>query len=334
MLSEKDNFLETLKKDGRPERLVNSFCPFKVINGDPVFTYLRGNRVRGTDSYDRFGTYISFQADQPAAVPIVTPENQVIKDIENWRDYLVVPDLWANCSEGWEDCLRQKAEAEKEGYLSLSILGTGIFEQLHMLMTFEDTLCSFLMYPDEMHELIEVITQFRMDYMRLIVEKLHPDAIVSHDDFGSKDKLFMSPEVWREFFKEPYKRLYDYLHENGIIVIHHSDSYVEPIAEDIADTGADILQGLVPTNDIVAIHERLGGRMVLMGGVDSIIDREDVSREEIRREVRRVMDSYGSLRYFIPGITYGGPGSLFPEVLTAVTEEIDIYNREKYGTHT
>lgn len=329
MLSEKDNFLETLKKDGKPERLVNSFAPFRVIENDPVFRFLRGNRVKGSNSYDRFGTYIAFPEDQPAAVPIVTKENQVIKDIENWKDYLKVPDLRANCSEGWEDCLRQKAEAEASGLMSLSILGTGIFEQLHMLMTFEDTLCNFLLYPDEMHELIEVITDYRMEYLRLIVEKLHPDAVVSHDDFGSRDSLFMSPEVWREFFKAPYKRLYDYLHENGIIIIHHSDSYVEPIAEDIADTGADILQGLVPSNNIAAIHKRLNGRMLLMGGVDSIIDRADVSREEISREMGRVFREYGSLRYFIPGITYGGPGSLFPEVLTAVSEEIDLYNKQQ-----
>ena len=331
MLSERDNFLETLKIDGKPERMVNSFAPFTVIENDPVFRYLRGNRVRGTNSYDRFGTYIAFPEDQPAAVPIVTKENQVIKDIENWREYLKIPDLRGNCSEGWEDCILQKEKAEAAGLLSLSILGTGIFEQLHMLMTFEDCLCAFLLYPDEMHELIEAIYGFRMEYMRLIVEKLHPDAIVSHDDFGSKDRLFMSPEIWREFFKEPYKRLYDYLHENGVIIIHHSDSYIEPIAEDIADTGADILQGLVPTNDIVSIHNRLNGRMILMGGVDSIIDRADVSRDEIHREIERVFTEYDSLRYFIPGISYGGPGSIFPDVLTAVSEEIAFFNERKAG---
>ena len=41
----------------------------------------------------------------------------------------------------------------------------------------------------------------------------------------------MSPEVWREFFKEPYRKLYDYLHSQGVIVMHHADSYLEPIVE-------------------------------------------------------------------------------------------------------
>ncbi len=208
MLTEKENFLETIRKDGKPDRLPVCYTALRPIGGDPVFQFTRGNRVRGTDSYDRWGTFISFPEDQPAAVPIVTAENQVIRDIEEWQKYVKVPDLRANCSAGWEEALANKAAIPPE-YLSMVVMGTGIFEQLHMLMTFEDTLCNFLMYPDEMHQLIAAVADYRLEYMKLIVEHLHPDAILSHDDWGSKTSLFMSPETWREFFKESYRRLYD-----------------------------------------------------------------------------------------------------------------------------
>ena len=139
MLSPKENLLETIRKGGYPERLPVCFSPFRLIGGDPVFQFVRGNRVRGTNSYDRWGTYISFPEDQPAAIPIVTPENQVIRNIEEWRQYVTVPDLRANCSQGWETALENK-KAIPEEFLSMTVMGTGIFEQLHMLMTFEDTL--------------------------------------------------------------------------------------------------------------------------------------------------------------------------------------------------
>lgn len=45
----------------------------------------------------------------------------------------------------------------------------------------------------------------------------------------------MSPEVWREFFKEPYRKMYEYLRENGILILHHSDSSCEPIAKDMEE---------------------------------------------------------------------------------------------------
>lgn len=331
MLTQRENVLETIKKGGKPDRLANCYTAFRPIAGDPVFQYVRGNRVRGSNSYDRWGTYIAFPEDQPAAVPIVTAENQVIKDIENWKEYVKVPDLRANCSEGWELAKQNKAAIDASEYLSMTVMGTGIFEQLHMLMTFEDSLCNLLIYPDEMHALIEAITEYRLEYMKLIVENLRPDAILSHDDFGSQTSLFMAPDVWREFFKEPYRRLYDYLHANGILVIHHADSYCEPIVEDFVEIGIDIWQGVLPTNNIEAITKQLDGRMALMGGIDSVIDQGETAEAEIRAEVRRACNEYGGLPHFIPSHTYGGPGSIFPHVEPIIFDEIERYNRERFG---
>ena len=329
MLNEKLNFLETIRTDGKPDHLCNSFTAFKVLGGDPVFQYVRGNRIRGTNSYDRWGAYITLREDQPAAVPLVTPENQVIQDIENWKEYVKVPDLRANCSQGWEAVQKQKAEAP-EDCLTMTVMGTGIFEQMHMLMTFEDTLCNLLLYPDETHELIDAITEYRLEYMKLVVENLHPDVILSHDDFGSKTSLFMKPEVWREFFKEPYRRLYRYLHDNNVIVMHHSDSYCESIAVDMAEIGVDIWQGVLPTNNIPAITKELDGRMALMGGIDSSIDREDVTEDEIRKETQRALKEYGDLKHFIPCMTYGGPGTIYPQVENIIIDEINRYNQENF----
>lgn len=331
MLTAKQNFLETLKPDGKPDRLSACYTALQPIGGDPVFQFVRGNRVRGTDSYDRWGTFISFPEDQPAAVPIVTPQNQVVQDIEQWEKYVKVPDLVANCSEGWEIAKANKAAIDQNEYLTMTVMGTGIFEQLHMLMTFEDSLCNLSIYPDEMHALIDVITEYRLQYMKLIVENLHPDAIVSHDDWGSENSMMMSPDTWREFFKAPYKKLYDYLHENGVMVIHHADSFLEPIVEDMVEIGIDVWQGVLPSNDIVKLSEQLGGRMAMMGGIRSVIDRVDATEDEIRTEVRNCLEKYGHLRNFIPGITYGGPGTLFPHVEPIVIDEIDRWNKAHYG---
>jgi hypothetical protein len=330
MLTKKMNFLETIKKGGKPDRLVNCYTAFAPIADDPVFRYVRGNRVRGTNSYDRWGVYIAFPEDQPAAIPVVTAENQVIKDIENWKSAVKVPDLRANCSGGWETALANKAAVNHSEQLTMTIMGTGIFEQLHMLMTFEDSLCNLLLYPDEVRELVDVITEYRLEYMKLIVENLHPDVILSHDDWGGRTSLFMAMDTWREYFKTPYKKLYDYLHSNDVLVIHHCDSFCEPLVEDMVDIGVDVWQGVIPTNDIAAISERLDGRMALMGGIDSIIDQSVTTEEDIRAEVRRACDAYGRLPHFIPSYTYGGPGSIFPHVEPIVHDEIERYNRERF----
>ncbi len=331
MLTARENFLETIKKNGNPDRLSPCFTAFKPIGGDPVFQFVRGNRIKGTNSYDRWGTYIVFPDDQPAAVPLVTDENKVIQDIEEWKKYVKVPNLRENCSEGWELAKANHAAIDRDEYLSMTIMGTGIFEQIHMLMTFEDSLVNLLAYPDEMHELIDVITEYRLEYMKLIVENLHPDVILSHDDFGSAHSLFFAPDTWREFFKEPYRKLYKYLHDNDVMVIHHSDCYNEPIVEDLAEIGVDVLQGMTPGNDLRKLTTLLDGRMALMGGVDSVIDRDDVTEEEIRTEVKRALSVCGDLPHFVPGITYGGPGTIYPWVENVVIDEINKYSSEHFN---
>ena len=143
--------------------------------------------------------------------------------------------------------------------------------------------------------------------------------------------MFMSPDTWREFFKEPYRRLYDYLHSQGVIVMHHADSYLEPIVEDMAQIGVDIWQGVLPSNNIEKIAGQVGDRMLLMGGINSVVDREDATEDEIRAETHRALDEYGDLPGFWPGMTYGGPGTVFPGVEPIIIDEINRYNQERFG---
>ena len=156
--------------------------------------------------------------------------------------------------------------------------------------------------------------------------------MLSHDDWGSKHSLFISPETWREFIKPQYAKTYKYMKDHGVIVMHHADSFLEPIIEDMVDLGIDIWQGALPENDIPKLQKQLNGRMPLMGGIEAdIVDRAASTEAEIRKEVRRACQSYGPGGHFIPCITYGGPGCLYKHVDPIIDDEIDKYNKEVYG---
>ena len=330
MSAAKDILLELLKKDGKPERLLKEYEPFEMIMNDPLNQFCRGNRQKGKTTYDRWGTCIMFPEDAPGPMPHVTEDNKVCPDVTEWRNYVKVPDLVANCSEGWEPALELKEEIHKKGQLAMGFMGTGIFEQCHYLMGFEDTLVNLLAEPDDMHELVDAIAEYRFTYAKLLGDNLHPDAILSHDDWGAKTSLFMNPDTWREYFKEPYRKIYGYMRDNGVIVVHHADSYCEPIAEDMAEVGVQIWQGVLPSNDIVAMQKKLDGKMVFMGGIDAAkVDRADSSEEEIRAEVRRACETYAPGGHFIPCLTYGLKDSgIFPGVDRIIEDERERYNQE------
>ena len=327
MSTPREIFLEMLKPDGRPERILDQYEALARMTGDPINAYLRGNRVRGTTSVDRWGTTILFPADAPGPMPDTRDELKVLRDITHWRDSVHAPDLEANCSAGWED-VRAKAEAVRGEKLVAGFMGTGIFEQCHFLMGFEDTLSNLYEHPDEMHELIDYITDYRLKYVQMLIDNLHPDVIFSHDDWGTKNALFMKPEMWREFYKEPYRRFYGYIRSRGVIAIHHGDAYLADIVEDMAELGIQCWQGVLPENNIPALQERLQGRMILMGGIGAAIDRADATEAEIRAYVRRALEEYTPGGHYIPSITYGLPGAVYPQVDAAIDAEIAQWNSE------
>ena len=327
MATAKEIFLETLKRDGKPERQLVQYEAIHMILPDPVMLYVRDGCVPGATHPDKWGTLIAWPAGDPGATPIINDENKVCPDITRWREYVHAPDIEANCTHGWEifsGLAKQQAGNDK---LLAAFMPCGLFEQCHFLMGFEDTLTNLYEHPQEMHELIDYILEYRLKYAKLLIDNFKPDMIFSHDDWGTKNALFMSPEMWREFFKEPYRKFYGYIRERGCIALHHADSYLVPIVEDMAEIGIQVWQGVLPENDIPALQQKLDGRMVLMGGIGAAIDRADATEEEIRPYVRQALESYCPGGHFIPSITYGMSGTIFKHVDPIINSEIDAYNK-------
>ncbi len=327
-MTAKEIFLELLKPDGRPERQLIQYEALQMALGDPIGAYLHKGRRPGATITDLWGTVIDWPADAPGSMPIVTQENKVIRDITRWREYVHAPDIVSNCSDEavWAEFRSKMRELAGNERLVAGFMGTGIFEQCHFLMPFEEVLTNLYDHPDEMHELIEYITEYRIGYVKHLIDNLRPDVIFSHDDWGTKDALFMRPEMWREFFKEPYRRFYGYIRSRGVIAIHHADSYLVPVIEDMPEIGIQVWQGVLPENDIPALQQRLQGRMVLMGGIGASIDRADAAEDEIRAYVHDALRAYCPGGHYIPSITYGLNGTVFKHVDPFIDDEIKKYN--------
>ena len=140
MLNPKQNFLETIKQDGKPDRLVKQYEGTAFLPGDPVANYVRGQRHPGMEAKkDKWGTMIVWPVGSPGAMPKVTEETKVIRDVRRWRDFTKVPDLVANCSDQalWIPYLERVANVDRENKLVMAFAPTGIFERLHFLMGFD-----------------------------------------------------------------------------------------------------------------------------------------------------------------------------------------------------
>lgn len=321
MLTKRQNLLETIR-GGRPDRYVNQFEAFSMIRGTP-FSKRNPNPARGEmNVVNAWGITKSFPANVPGPFPVHTPDKIVIQDIEHWRDYVKVPDLIFP-EEEWAPYVAAANAVDRNEYFATVGVLPGIFEQCHYLMSVQNCLVNLYDYPDEMHEIIDTLTEFELAYAREVCSHLHPDAILHHDDWGTQISTFMAPAMFREFYVPAYKKVYGYYKEHGVqVIIHHSDSYCATLVDDMIDLGIDIWQGVMRSNDIPELLKKYTGKITFMGGIDNAdVDREDWDREMVAAAVRRAVND-GARLSFIPCMTGGGPGSTFPGVYDAVTDEI------------
>ena len=257
----------------------------------------------GLPHADGWGVQRIWKPGAPGPHPHITEETKVIKDIEKWEEQLTVPSL-----EGldWGPA-KQVAEStdRKERFVGL-MFGGGLFETSHFLMGMEDALINYLEYPDEMKELLRVVCDYKIAYIHQMAREVHPDIIFYHDDWGSKQNVFLPPTVWREIIKPLQQEISDAIHEEGMIYMHHADCICQPLVTDMVDIGVDIWQGVIAQNDIVKIQEITEGKLAMVGGIDGpAIDIDGISEEAIRAEVRRAIDTYCERGRFFPGIPNG-----------------------------
>ena len=198
-------------------------------------------------------------------------------------------------------------------------------------MSIDEALVAFYTNPDEMHELVDYITEYELKLAEQLCKHAHPDAVFHHDDWGSHNSSFLSPEMFEEFFVPAYKKVYGYYKEHGVqIIVHHSDSYAANLVPAMIEMGIDVFQGCVTTNNVPELVKKYGGKIAFMGDINNgVCDVADWTPELIEREVRRACETNGK-HYFIPCLTAGGPGSTYPGVYECATEMINKMSKEMF----
>lgn len=330
MPTPKESFLRLMRNDrpdwvGDPWSCFVQGTVFRPIVMDAVTRTLGSPRPGQTGFVNKWGVTMDWVEGQPGATPHVTESNKLIKDITHWQEYVTFPSL--------ENLKWEKTDAllppvvDRENYLLMAGSFTGMFEFSCNTMGFTDALMNYLIEPEAMFELLSAYTDWKIKAVGLVIDHLQPDIIHSHDDWGDKRSLFLSPTVWREIIKPQYERFYGYIKSRGVLVQHHCDSVAQEICEDMVDIGIDMWQGAIPQNDIPGVIERTGGKLCVMGGLDmQKIDFADALEEDIRAEVRHCIDTYMPLGSFMPCVPCIIP--IHKNVERILNDELDTYGAE------
>lgn len=325
MLTKRQNLLETIK-GGNPDRFVNQYEFMDIIMEAPGFKFA----PPGSDAKDDWGVTFRWPEGQIGQFPLHDEEHKVLKDITEWKKYVKAPVIDTS-DEAWAAAITHANSIDRnEQFVTVPYFG-GVFERCHHLMGMEDALMALYEEPEAMHELIDYITEYELACAKVMIDKLHPDALFHHDDWGSQKNSFISPETFEEFYLPAYKKIYSFYKANGVeLIVHHADCYAANLVPYMIEMGIDIWQGVMTTNNTPELIKKYGGQISFMGDIDSgVVDFPGWTPELIAQEVDRACKRCGKL-YFIPCLIQGLNLSSFPGVYECTSETIEKMSKEMF----
>ena len=194
-----------------------------------------------------------------------------------------------------EEMRREVQDVQSRGLAAVSGYECGTFEQSNHLMGMEGVLTNMHLNPEMMRRLFERVSEVKARKAAACVEA-GVDVLWIGDDIGSQNGPIMSPAMWREFLLPPLKKIIARARSvrADVPVAYHSCGCVGFAVEGLIEAGVNVLESVQPeANDPADLKARYGDRLAFWGGAGSQSTMSHGSPEDVRAEVRRLMETVG-----------------------------------------
>ncbi|MBS6183230.1 MAG: hypothetical protein KH921_20960 [Erysipelotrichaceae bacterium] len=225
-------------------------------------------------------------------------------------------DDWAKLdSYQWPDpedpALYKGMERGFEGYEDKYIF-TGLFallfERMHHLHGFENTLADLYLEPEKMEILADRIVEFNIGIIENISSRF-PGRIHGlnfTEDWGTELNTFISVPMFDEFFKPRYKKIFDACRKAGWDVWMHSCGKINNFIPSLIDVGVTSLNMFQPnTNGIEEIGREFAGKICFHTCCDIQTTLVKGTDEEIEQEAKKLLRCWGTTQGGFIATDYG-----------------------------
>ncbi len=118
------------------------------------------------------------------------------------------------------------------------------------------------------------------------------DSVMFAEDWGTQDRLFIRPDLWRQEFFPRFARLCALAHDSGVRVFMHSCGQIKEIVPWLIEAGIDLLQLDQPELhglDALAAHQQQA-KITFWCPVDIQITLQTRDERRIRNVAREMLD--------------------------------------------
>ncbi len=178
--------------------------------------------------------------------------------------------------------------AKQKGHYRVIWVGD-LWERATFMRGMEQLLLDVAMRPTFVEALLDKLTEYILDTLRILIATSDFECIAVSDDYGTQHGMIISPAHWRKLVKPCISKIYELAKKHGLAVFHHSCGNILPIIGDMIDLGLDILHPIQPeAMDIMYLKKEFGKHLTFWGGISTQDLLVSGTPNQVRSEVRRL----------------------------------------------
>ena len=183
----------------------------------------------------------------------------------------------------------------KDEYWIVGVAVTTMYETAWAMRGFEQMFIDFIVNPDLVDALFDIAWSYHFSVAKNLVNR-GVDMIWIGDDVGAQNRMLISPEIWRKYFKNKMGNFISSLKDVNpeLKIAYHSDGYITPIIPELIEIGIDILNPIQPGSmNPVEIKKKFGDKLCLWGTIDEQHTLPFTNPETVRKEVAERIGTIG-----------------------------------------
>ena len=189
------------------------------------------------------------------------------------------------------------AEADADGKYVMCSAGMVLFERMYTLHGFENTLADLYADRPAMEALADRIVDVQLALVGEVSRRFpgRIDGWGMTDDWGTQQNALISYDVWMDFFRPRYQRIFDAMHAAGCDVWVHSCGKVNDIIEGYIQAGVNVVNLQQPR--VLGIEEtgdRYNGRIAFESVADVQVTLPTKDQAKIEADVEALMTHWAS----------------------------------------
>ena len=230
--------------------------------------------------------------DVPGIDPRVGRTHSVGADEEtviSWENFYKISEDVPDINEPTMYCYAP----EEDGRYRMVWFQYGPFQKATDYRGLTNSLLDLYMEPEGMKAIAQKITRFFKAAIERGVKEANIDAICFGDDLGMQKGLFMSPEMFREFYFPYFKEICDCAHSYGLHVWFHSCGDCYDLIPQLIEAGIDVLHPIQKyAMDEKQVAENYGDKLAFWAGMDLQQVLPFGSKEDVINEVHHFIDTF------------------------------------------